>query len=211
LVRGWKPIGTATFKVLGENLFLVEFENVWDKTRVLDGRPWVLVGNLFSLEDFNGLTPPSQIDFDQATFWTRMYNLPLVSMGEDIETQIGSSVGKVEAVDTDEEGMGWGEYLWVKIRLDLSKPLTRGGVLKLKGESVWVTFQYKRLLKFYFKCGMVRHGRYGCSRRNGDQNLGASLSMLYGTWLRAFCPYEKLGNEHRPHEAEMAYNVGIDV
>lgn len=28
LTRGWKPTGTITFKVLGENLFLVEIEHV---------------------------------------------------------------------------------------------------------------------------------------------------------------------------------------
>jgi hypothetical protein len=44
---------------LGENLFLVEFEDEWDKARVLEGRPWIFKGNLFSMEDFNGLTPPT--------------------------------------------------------------------------------------------------------------------------------------------------------
>jgi hypothetical protein len=39
LIRGWKPSRIATFKVLGENLFLVEFEHVWDKARVLEGQP----------------------------------------------------------------------------------------------------------------------------------------------------------------------------
>lgn len=57
LVRGWKPMGTISFKVLGENLFLVEFEYVWDKTCVLEGRPWIFEGNLLSLEEFNGLIP----------------------------------------------------------------------------------------------------------------------------------------------------------
>jgi hypothetical protein len=54
MIRGWKPTGTTTFKILGENLFLVEFKHVWDKARVLEGRPWVFKGNLFSVEDFNG-------------------------------------------------------------------------------------------------------------------------------------------------------------
>lgn len=59
LVRGWWPRGTTSFRVLGENLFLVEFEDEWDKARVLEGRPWIFKGNLFSMEDFNGLTPPT--------------------------------------------------------------------------------------------------------------------------------------------------------
>lgn len=39
LVRGWKPSGTPSFKVLGDNMFLVDFVNEIDKKRVLEGRP----------------------------------------------------------------------------------------------------------------------------------------------------------------------------
>lgn len=135
LIRGWKPTGSIKFTVLGENLFLVDFVNVWDKSRVLEGRPWIFEGNLFSVEEFNGLTPPTQIDFSKAEFWIRFFNLPLACMSTAIGTQIGSSVGLVEEVDTNEEGVGWGEYMRVRIRIDLSKPLARGRVLHLNGNS----------------------------------------------------------------------------
>lgn len=67
LIRGWKPSGSLSFKILGDNLFLLEFENEWDKFRVLEGRPWV-EGTLFSVEDYDGLTPPSQMNFEIAAF-----------------------------------------------------------------------------------------------------------------------------------------------
>jgi hypothetical protein len=54
LVKWWRPTGMISFKVLEENLFLVEFVNVWDKSRILEGRLWVFEGNLFAVEDFNG-------------------------------------------------------------------------------------------------------------------------------------------------------------
>jgi hypothetical protein len=41
LICWWKPFGQLTFKVLGENLFLIEFEHSKDKSRVLDWRPWI--------------------------------------------------------------------------------------------------------------------------------------------------------------------------
>jgi hypothetical protein len=34
LIRGWRPAGTIGFKVLGDNIFLLEFEHSWDKSRV---------------------------------------------------------------------------------------------------------------------------------------------------------------------------------
>jgi hypothetical protein len=58
LIRGWKPTGTISLKVVEANLFLVEFEHVRDKLRVIIGRPWVFKGSLFSAKDFVGITPP---------------------------------------------------------------------------------------------------------------------------------------------------------
>ena len=58
LIRGWKPTGTISLKVVGANFFLVEFEHVCDKLRVMDGRPWAFKGSLFFVKDFDGITPP---------------------------------------------------------------------------------------------------------------------------------------------------------
>jgi hypothetical protein len=64
LMKGWHPWGHLSFKVLGENLFLLEFENEWDKSEVLEGRPWIFEGNLFSIKDFDGLSSPTEIEFE---------------------------------------------------------------------------------------------------------------------------------------------------
>ena len=57
----------------------------------------------------------------------RMFNLPLACMSKEAGIRIGSTVGKVEGVDVDEV-MGWGEFLRVRIVLDLSKPISRGRI-----------------------------------------------------------------------------------
>jgi hypothetical protein len=48
------------------------------------GRPWLFDGNLVAIAEFDGFTPPSQMDFEKVVFWVRMYNLPLVCMGSAI-------------------------------------------------------------------------------------------------------------------------------
>jgi hypothetical protein len=39
MIRVWRPTGRVTFKTLGTNLFLIEFENWWEKDRILEGHP----------------------------------------------------------------------------------------------------------------------------------------------------------------------------
>lgn len=188
LLRGWKLTGTCTFKLLEENLFVIEFQHAWDKSNVLEGRPWTFEGHLFAIEDFHGLTPPTQMVFDKAAFWVLMYNLPLACMSAAIGSQIGSSVGEVEDVDVVDDGVGWGEFLRVRILLDLSKPLARGWMLKLKNNSVWVAFQYEKLPNFCFWCGLIRHGSEGCLRRGGRRPAGGGEENQFGPWLKAQFP-----------------------
>jgi hypothetical protein len=193
LLRGWKPSETPTFKVLGDNLFLVDFVEESDKIRVLEGRPWVFEGNLFAVEDYDGLTKPSDFSFDKATFWVRMIGLPLACMNLTVGHQIGTSMGQVEEVDVDDGGMGWGEYLRVKITLDLQKPLMRGRMLKINGSSMLVKFQYERLPKFCFRCGVIKHGITGCSEKREARKQHAPTE--YGMWLRASSPKRSFGGK----------------
>ncbi|XP_059454891.1 uncharacterized protein LOC132185085 [Corylus avellana] len=170
LKRWWRLTGTMSFKVIGGNLFLIEFEKANDKMRVLEGRPWVFEGNLFLVEDFDGRSSPTDIRFDKAAFWVRMMKLPLACMSREVGLKLGSSVGTVEEVDTDGDGIGWGEFLRVKIWIELNKPLPRGRMLRYEGKSHLIGFQYERLPKFCFHCGIICDGPEGCLKRKTMRN-----------------------------------------
>jgi hypothetical protein len=142
------------------------------------------------------LIVPIKMDFEKAAFWVLMFNLPLLCMSETMGAQIGKSVGVVEEVETDEDEIGWEEYLCVKIRMDLSKPLVGGRVLKLQGESTWKAFQYERLTKFCFHCGVIRHGVASCMGLTRNARQGPSSSIQFGTWLHA-SPVFKRSNSGR--------------
>lgn len=81
LCRGWKPTGSLSFKVEGENTFVIEFEHVWDKIRVMEGRPWIFERQLFTVAEYDGITPPHKMNFESEAFWVRMHHLPLSCMG----------------------------------------------------------------------------------------------------------------------------------
>jgi hypothetical protein len=191
LIRGWKPEGTPSCKILGDNLFLVELETENDKMRILEGRPWSVEGHLFAIEDYDGLSSPSNYRFEKAAFWVRINNLPLSCMSLVVGNQIGSSMGQVLKVDVDNGGMGWGESLRVKVLLDLQKPLLRGRKLKINGSSILITFQYEKLPKFCFRCGAIMHGGTGCPKRHDVRAQNATVQ--YGLWMRAPSPTRKIG------------------
>jgi hypothetical protein len=153
---------------------------------------------LVSLADFDGLTPPKELKFERESFWIRMYNLPLACMGKTTGEKIRASVGVVEEVDVWEEAAGWGEYLRVKISIDLSSPLARGRMLHLQGRSNWVAFKYEKLPKFCYYCGVIKHGRSGCIEQGAGKKNGDEEGYPYGPWLRvAFPPRRGTGGDVR--------------
>jgi hypothetical protein len=60
LMRAWNPSGGVSFKVIGGNMFVADFE-LEDKGRVMEGRPLLLDGSLVSLMEFDGLM---EVDVD---------------------------------------------------------------------------------------------------------------------------------------------------
>ena len=184
MIRAWQPTSQVSLKTLGLNLFLIEFEHEWDKVRIMEGRPWKFDGDLFSLAEFDGRTPIAELEFEKATFWVRMLNMPLACMSREMGHRIGASMGKVEDVDVDEDGVGWGEFLRLHIELDLTKPLSRGRFIKLRDRTIWITFQYEKTPRFCFKCGVIRHGGRGCVRPGGRRFQESENDHEFGPWLR---------------------------
>jgi hypothetical protein len=186
-----------SFNVIGENMFVVEFENEWDKSMIMEGWPWLFDGNPVALTEFDGLTPSAKLNFDHAAFWIRMFNLTLACMGKATGGKIGSSVGNVEEVDVHDGEVGWGEYLRAKIVIDLTKPLARGWMLHVQGHSTWVAFRYEKLPKFCYDCGTIEHDHQGCFKSATRSKSGVEETQPYGPWLRVqFSLRRGMGGEH---------------
>ncbi|KAF5472279.1 hypothetical protein F2P56_009013 [Juglans regia] len=182
MAKIWRISKAAKFMEVSLNMFVLVFENQEDKQRVWAGRPWLFDNNLLVLREFEGHIPLHRIDFDYESFWIRMHNLPLSCMTKERGIQIGSTVGKVEKVDVQDDGCGWGCYLRVCIYVNLSQPLARGRTLKIKGESVWVPFSYEKMPRICFSCGCIAHGTTGCCSVLEELE---SKEEQYGVWMRA--------------------------
>lgn len=118
---------------------------------------------MFNLKQYNGSTPPSQMDFSRAVFWVQMHDLPLSCMLEELKNEIGRTMGEVLECDVRSDGTGWGKALRV-IELNMTKPITRGRTLNMEENKLWIPFKYKKLPKLCFKCRVLSHGKKGCTQ-----------------------------------------------
>ncbi|KAF5465160.1 hypothetical protein F2P56_015189 [Juglans regia] len=102
----WKAKGRIQFKEVGSNLFVIEFQHAVDLQKVMNGRPWTFDCNLLCLTTFDGHVAPKEITFSTESMWIQLHNIPLGAMTQDIGRLIGSNIGLVEDVDTDDDGIG---------------------------------------------------------------------------------------------------------
>lgn len=63
-----------------------------------------------------------------------VHQLPLMGMNKKVREKIGGALGTLEEVEVEEDDVGWGKHLWVRVNLDLTKPLARGQKITLMGE-----------------------------------------------------------------------------
>jgi hypothetical protein len=178
--RIWRTVGEVDFKEIQPNVWIFEFSKESDKYRVLKGRPWSFDRSLLALTEFDGGIPSSLWNFTSSPFWIQIHDMPLICMTKSIGSKIGESLGILEAVDTEGEGVEWGSVLRVRVIIDIQKPLERGRSLTIAGKSHWVNFKYENLPIFCFNCGRIVHGEGGCPKRSQKE-----LKKEWGVWLRA--------------------------
>lgn len=111
------------FHEVEDNLYLIKFRMKKDLDRVWSGRPWMFDRLPLVLQHYDGMTQLAELCFNHEAYWIQLQNLPLGCMTREVARSIGDSVGVVEQIDVNSEGVGWGKFLRIKTLIDLSKPL----------------------------------------------------------------------------------------
>jgi hypothetical protein len=135
LIGIWRIVGDVKIKELQDNLWLFKFYDVLNKNRIMEGRLWSFDQQILVLNDFNGRTPPSQLDFSHSLIWVQVHDMLLLCMNKAVGTKIRDSLGQLMDVDVVGDGARWGWCLKIRVIMDLLKPLDHGRALNLDGRT----------------------------------------------------------------------------
>jgi hypothetical protein len=159
LGRIWCPLRGLQCKDLGENIFLFTFHQESGKRKALHDGPWMFSKSLLVVEDFVPSKTLKQYEFRTVPIWVRIFSLPLGDMNRATGEILGAEIGDFLEVDVGDDGVAPGQYLRVKVRIDITKPLMRGITLDLEDEPEeiqeerkghWCRFEYEYLPVFLF-------------------------------------------------------------
>lgn len=99
---------------------------------------------------------------------------------------MGKKIGLVEEVDLEKGELAWGEFLCIRVTLDILKPLLRGTKFSMwDRDSFWVRFSYERLPNFCYWCSWLGHRDRECGLRRNAAQVEDERAFPYGAWLRA--------------------------
>ncbi|KAL8473666.1 hypothetical protein ACS0TY_030493 [Phlomoides rotata] len=180
--KAMNPQRGFTAKEIGKNLFSFQFRSTADMLGVLSREPWHFDKNIILLKELGG-----GVTFTTATFWVRIYDLPLSARSVKAVTQLGNFIG--ELVELDLTSLEWVSHsVRLKTRVDFRKPLRKGTLLEVReAEKVWVEFKYEMLPSFCYLCGLLGHMRWECDLAEWGEDLDAipEEKLPFGEWMRA--------------------------
>ncbi|XP_024041282.1 uncharacterized protein LOC112098886 [Citrus clementina] len=188
--RVWKTSREVKIESLGDNVFMFKFGSEADKRSIIAGGPWHFDRALMVLTEPVGIGAVKKQDFRHLSFWVQIHDVPIMCMTKEMATVLGEVVGKVEEVETDAAGEYIGQFLRMRISVDVTK-LLKKIMLEQEGEDdedILIRVMYERLLDFCFCCGRIRHQYRECVHYKSQ----SKDEMAYGPWLKAMTITKKL-------------------
>ena len=182
----WRLIGEMKIRDIGGNILLFEFDDALDLERVLELEPWTYDKSLVVFRRAVDVETAPLLPFDSVTFWIQLHNVPEQCLTKATGEVVGNTIGGlVQVADPEDDGEG-GEFLRVRVVVDIKKSLPRCCKLWSEGEHIgWALLKFERLPNFCYWCGKVTHGENDCDVWLRGKGRLKKEEQQYGEWLRA--------------------------
>nr|GMC77707.1 uncharacterized protein LOC109173053 [Ipomoea batatas] len=180
----WRPGRGMDVKEVGHNTFIFQFFHEIDLKRILDDGPWAFEQSLLVLARIQPHILPLAMNLDCADFWIQVHDLPPGFFSAKTTEAIGNFIGTFVSIDESNFDGWWKMFLRIRVRIDITKPLTSKMRIKRNGgDWLWISFRYERLPNFCFICGLLGHTEKFCQKL--FEGFDISSEKPYGSWLRA--------------------------
>ncbi|KAM0838444.1 hypothetical protein ACQ4PT_060971 [Festuca glaucescens] len=177
----WRLRKGATFAPIKPKWFIVTLNLEGDYNFVVDSGPWIHLGDVLLVQPLKGSERPSETDLNAVPIWVKMYDVPWDKQTVANGRKWGSRLGKVDAVDVDNDGSQFRDFLRVRIQIPINKrlqtKLTTGVKGKPETHSTYI-LRYERVPYFYFWCGFIGHNDTVCEKKRlGVPSLGYDANL----------------------------------
>jgi hypothetical protein len=183
----WSPAREVKFRALENNVFTIQCFCLGDWLKITKGGLWLFFQNAVTVEEYDGLVLPDSVDLNFLVVWVQIHKLHGY-LGESlvknlVECKVGSEA------DIDKTPHGLGDFIRVRVKLDLRKPLARFVTISRAGQREFFKIQFEKIPKLCGAWGMVGHIHLECGTGEYEESKlkwGDFLKVDRETWHGRF-------------------------
>lgn len=208
LTRLWKLVAGFEIMDLGNDFFMVKFEEEIDRSKVMDEGPWMVFDRYLTVQTWSPefMSPAAKID--KTMVLIRFPGLIVFYYDESILLALAAVVGTPIKVDQNTLDVKRGRFAWICVEVDLNKPV--GG--KVWFRNFWYKVEYEGLHRICSLCGCYGHlGRECPSKKNKEADQQGTQAPAPATELhpQAVAPENLPVTEHNQEHSMTNQNVTV--
>jgi hypothetical protein len=111
------------FRDLEDNRFLVHGSYLGDWKNITKQRPWLFRDHGLLIEKYDGSCRATAVDLHRIHAWIQIHDIPELYCKRPLMEGLAPSVGEVIAVDMNNMGLDGGDFVRVRVLLDVRRSL----------------------------------------------------------------------------------------
>ena len=153
-----------------ENLFTVQFSCLADWNKAMTMAPWLFRYQVVILEEYDGFEDPRSVVLNQIALWERVLRLLDNLLHDVVIRGMCRPMGKILALQIKLLAGYVGEFVRVRVKIDVTKKLFQFVSITRATKQVWYQVQYDKLPTFCGNCGMLGHWHEECGTGEHDES-----------------------------------------